>query len=177
MHLTRKTEPSVPLVALPQMKAHLRIGADETDFDAEIEALVAAAVAHIDGPRGVLGRCLSDQVWSLTLDRVSGPVLLPIPFLTSVSAFAEADEMELPLTLEASGIWTKAHITASANGGVRFDMSVTAPADIQAVAVHAIKLLVGHWFVNREAVVVGAPAAVLPMSVDRLLAPLKVGWV
>lgn len=40
-----------------------------------------------------------------------------------------------------------------------------APADIQ----HAVKLLVGHWFENRESVVVGTTAAEVPMSVQMLV--------
>jgi uncharacterized phage protein (predicted DNA packaging) len=33
----------------------------------------------------------------------------------------------------------------------------------------AILLLVGHWYANREAVVVGTIAAALPLAVERLL--------
>lgn len=42
-----------------------------------------------------------------------------------------------------------------------------APADIQ----QAVKLLVGHWFENRESVVVGTTASEVPMSVQMLLSP------
>lgn len=41
-----------------------------------------------------------------------------------------------------------------------------APADIQ----QAVKLLVGHWFENRESVVVGASGFEVPQSVQMLLA-------
>lgn len=33
----------------------------------------------------------------------------------------------------------------------------------------AILLLVGHWYANREAVVIGASASDIPLAVDRLL--------
>lgn len=42
-----------------------------------------------------------------------------------------------------------------------------APSDIQ----QAVKLLVGHWFENRESVVVGTTSAEVPMSVEMLLSP------
>lgn len=34
---------------------------------------------------------------------------------------------------------------------------------------HAILLLVGHWYANREAVVVGNSPTAVPLAVDRLL--------
>lgn len=40
-----------------------------------------------------------------------------------------------------------------------------APADIQ----QAVKLLVGHWFENRESVVVGTTASEVPMSIQMLI--------
>jgi uncharacterized phiE125 gp8 family phage protein len=40
-----------------------------------------------------------------------------------------------------------------------------APADIQ----QAVKLLVGHWFENREGVVVGTTASDVPMSIQMLV--------
>lgn len=43
------------------------------------------------------------------------------------------------------------------------------------VACQAMKLLVGHWYANREAAVVGATATELPIAVEWLLKPL-VKW-
>lgn len=37
----------------------------------------------------------------------------------------------------------------------------------------AVLLLVGHWYANREAVVVGATPSAVPLAVDRLLWPRK----
>lgn len=43
----------------------------------------------------------------------------------------------------------------------------------EAVINAAMLLLIGHWFANREAVVVGAQKAEMPMSVTYLLMPIK----
>lgn len=37
----------------------------------------------------------------------------------------------------------------------------------------AVLLLVGHWYANREAVVIGATPSAVPLAVDRLLWPRK----
>ena len=42
------------------------------------------------------------------------------------------------------------------------------------VAKHAIRLLVGHWFQNREGVVNGTISSDVKMTVDALLSSLKV---
>ena len=41
---------------------------------------------------------------------------------------------------------------------------------------HAIKLLVGHWYQNREAVSVGVAVAELPRAVKALLDPFRVHY-
>jgi hypothetical protein len=40
----------------------------------------------------------------------------------------------------------------------------------------AMLLLIGHWYANREAVVIGTPKSEMPMAVTYLLMPLK-KWV
>lgn len=39
--------------------------------------------------------------------------------------------------------------------------------------VHGALILIGHWYNNREAVVLGIPAAELPMGTQRLWAPYR----
>lgn len=173
--LTRKSY--TPLVTLAQMKAHLRIDPDEIEEDDLIGALIDAASAYIDGPRGVLGRCVAVQEWTLTLPEFSAPRRLPLPFLSLATAVSLLDDTPVPLRLVPCGIWSEAAPVAGDAGAVRIEMSAAAPDDLWPAVSAAIKLLVAHWYLNREAVVTGTTATNLPLAVDRLLTPLKVSWV
>jgi uncharacterized phiE125 gp8 family phage protein len=52
-------DPPEPLVSLALAKQHLRVDGD--DQDTLIEAYIAAASQHIDGPAGFLGRAIAPQ--------------------------------------------------------------------------------------------------------------------
>lgn len=60
------TPPVDPVVTLADMRAHLRVTSAVPD--AQITATEKAAVAHLDGWRGVLGRCLMPQTWRQDFD-------------------------------------------------------------------------------------------------------------
>lgn len=61
------TAPSQPVVPLQDMLDHLRV--DHDDDDLRIMGIERAAVAHHDGWRGVLGRCIMPQTWRQDFDR------------------------------------------------------------------------------------------------------------
>lgn len=79
MSLTLLTPPAGLTLAgggLP-LKAHLRV--DGTHDDVLIEEYLAAAVAELDGPTGLLGRCILPQVWQLELSHWHpSPIRLPV---------------------------------------------------------------------------------------------------
>ena len=56
--------PTLPVVTLDEVKAHLRV--DFEDEDSLIQGYIDAAVAYLDGADGVLGRALSPQTWEVT---------------------------------------------------------------------------------------------------------------
>jgi uncharacterized phiE125 gp8 family phage protein len=47
---------------------------------------------------------------------------------------------------------------------------------IPGTMVHALRLLLGHWFENREAVTLKSDAAELPMGVQFLLDKVRIRW-
>ena len=63
--LSRVTAPAVKPLTLDAAKAHLRV--DSSDQNATIQEKIDAAIASVDGPRGI-GICMISQQWRLTLD-------------------------------------------------------------------------------------------------------------
>ena len=114
--------PSAPVVTLAEAKAHLRV--DSSDEDMLIQGLIDAAVQHLDGLDGVLGRALSPQSYEATFD-VAPAYRLPIGPLVSAA------------TVELDGLATVAFVAGYPDG---------VPAPIR----HAILLHVGSLYENRE---------------------------
>lgn len=157
----RVTPPVGPLVGLGELKAHLRV--DYGDDDALITSLEKAAVAHLDGWRGILGRCIQQQVWSVQFDR-PGRHRLPFPDVSGITA--SAGEVELCHDALGSLVTlTEASIV---------DMTVRAPEEVGLVAALAVKMLVAHWYHHPEAVSTSGKSEV-PMAVSAILAPVR--WV
>lgn len=166
MHPVIVTPPTAQPVGLEDMRAHLRV--TYRDEDALIQQLMAAAVAHLDGWNGVLGRAIMSQTWSETFSG-PGPYLLAMPDATVATATVDG--------IAASGVTTEA---TAAGVSVEFDSygsettieyTCALPARLLPVAQIAVKLLVAHWFENRSAV--GESMAALPMAVDAVLAGIR----
>jgi hypothetical protein len=159
------TGPSVPVVALEDLCAHLRVVGNHDD--AVILSLHDAAVAHLDGWRGVLGRAIRAQTWRVTVTG-PGPHLVPMPDVTSVAATSGGGPVAAAQSLTARGLEvTLPEGTAEAVLTFTCEM----PAQQRPAAETAIKLLVGHWYEHREAV--GAAAQELPLAVDALVGALR----
>lgn len=111
------------------------------DEDLLIQQLVDTAVSWMDGWGGVLGRCIMPQTWRISPADLQAGFRLP-----------DASEV----VVEPDG-----------------SLAVTCamPAEKLPSVQHAVKLLVGHWYLNREAV--GDGIGALPMAVRALLEPLR----
>lgn len=186
------TPPSALPVTLAEARSHCRVAHDGDDT--YITTLIGAAVGFLDGRAGVLGRAIKQQAWSFRF--CAWPVKASLPIdLCDVSGvvvkYFDAEGVEqtvssslyhLEPTPAGAMVWFRSGFTAPAVDDDRpFPISVTATAGMvetapgfQAIR-HAILLLVGHWYENREAVVVGSGVDVrnLPMAVDALIAPYR----
>lgn len=176
--LTLVTAPSATPVSLDEARAHCR--ADSAD-DTMLQIYLDAAVAHVDGAEGVLGRCLVTQTWDYSLDCFPQEIVVPLPTLASVTSVKYYDVDGVEQTISSSNYivsgqrivpvehydWPDVQPERPHPVTVRFVSGCGAAADVPAAIKAAILLLVGDMYANREPV----PADM--MAVRRLLAPYK----
>lgn len=160
----RTAAPAEEVVKLKDMKAHLRLDPNVDDDDSLVGGMIASATSHLDGYRGILGRCILDQGWEVDLPN-AGTFRLPLPDVTSATASSGVVEIchdplgSLAAVSEAATVSFRARMPDEALDAVRM----------------AMKLIVGHWYVHREEISLGQAPAEIPMSAGALIAPLR--WV
>jgi uncharacterized phiE125 gp8 family phage protein len=191
------TQPTVWPVSLADAKAHLRV-IDNTDDDDYIVSLIATATQWCED---FCDRTFADQQYTVAFDDwPAHRIELPRPPVrlnaTAASAtvtisYVDTAGATQTLTWSQSGTqqfrldrdhvpalvyplylasWPAARLDDKALqitylAGYGGAMSVPKPA------VHAIKMLVGHWYTNREAV--GSVGKEIELAVAALLSPLR----
>lgn len=182
--LVRTVAPASPVVSLAEAKRHLRVLHD--DDDADIEMMVGAATAAIEGPNGV-GIALSPQTWRLSLDHFPCEIVVPLWPVSSVTSVTyrdsagveqsvsgvryDIDENPLRIWPPRDAAWPSSYCEPGAVK-VLFECGFeTLPADLRA----AILLLVGHLYEHREAVTTDLKAIELPIGISSILERYRVG--
>lgn len=172
-------------VSLAEAKAHLRVAG--SDDDGLIVGYLMAAVQMAERQTNLL---LATQTWELTLERFpdDGNLRLPRSPVQSITSITYVDSAGATQTITAGDyaldkdiapaciaptfgkVWPTPRVQPNAVT-VRFVVGYTQiPEPIRA----AILLLVGHFYENREAVIVGQAPSELPMGVESLLFPFRV---
>jgi len=182
--IVQTAAPAIEPVTLAEAKAHCRI--DVTADDDYVSALITAARQWCEKR---LGQSFITQTWRLSLDRFP-PHCFELPYspLLAVSSVTYYDEGNALQTLSTSlyevdansrpgrlaPVWGESWpstyermnavaVTYTAGYG-------SAASDVPAGVKHAIKLLVGHWYENREAST-DAESKDIPHGVESLLVP------
>lgn len=191
MALSRNTAPAIQPVDLDDIKRHVR-RAFSTDDDTALQAYLDAAVAFLDGRDGRLGRCMINQIWLFDVEEWCPEVALPFPDVSAVTVrYFDADDVEQTVAPD------QYLLSGGTAPSIRFVSGFAAPAlaidrirpiviemtvgfgatadNVPAPLRHAIRMLVGHWFVNREAVAEGAAPGEVPLGFDALIAPYR--WI
>jgi uncharacterized phiE125 gp8 family phage protein len=175
----RVITPPEPIVTWAEAKAHLRL---DSDFEQDlVEGYIAAATAWIDGPEGWLGRSIGVQTLELT-DCAFGNDALPYGPIVSIESIHYKDapglEQELPDTdyrlLLNGSIYAQAWPAVGSDPEAVRVRYVAGYASVPSPIKQAILLLIGQWFVTRQAVNVGNIVNEMPFAVEALLAPYRV---
>lgn len=90
----RTVAPTTTPISLDEAKDQLR--EVDTDYDSEITAMISAATEYLDGPFGVLGRCIVSQTWTISTTfpqaaGTNGYIPIRIGYLQSVTSIAYVD--------------------------------------------------------------------------------------
>ena len=185
--------PTVACVPVEDVRAHLRV--DGTEEDAVIEGAIAAAVSHLDGYGGILGRALMEQTWRQYLPcwPSSRSIRLALAPAISIEAIegrgADGDTVALDpddyRLIGKAGISPQLIINpdvalpALAGGpdaiSITFKAGYGAEPEFLPPALRAaIMLMAGDLFRFRSTVQLGASAAVaMSTTVDRLVGPFR----
>lgn len=178
--------PAEEPVLLAEAKAHLRV--ETADEDTLITSLVAVARQKCEAFQR---RVYCTQTWELWLDGFPGESVIELPHspVQSVTAIKhyDADDVEtlFPATdyfvdtvsqpgrvvLRSGKSWPDATLRSANGVCIVYVAGYGAAVDVPETVKHAIKLLVGHFYENREAVVVGSglAATIVPETVEALL--------
>lgn len=172
------TPPADDPITLEDVKAHLRVFySDDDDY---LTALIKAAVQHLDGYQGILNRCIMSQSWKITPARFSRRMSTLFTDTTAaVVTYYDRDGVDQTIDDSNYKVYSD-HIRF--NNDFAFpDVDRDRDNPISVTTTHgytkvpdtlklAMKILVAHWYRNREPVTFGG-AMKLPFSVDRLLTP------
>ena len=159
---TLVTGPTIEPVSPDEIKSHLNIS---TDADDELlRSYIKTARKHAEN---LTNRALITQTWDLFLDYFPSVIYVPFPPLQSVSSISYLDTNGDSQTLSAS-VYTvdtdsepgRVYLSYQQNWPslrgdrngvtVRFVAGHTSAANVPEPIKHAIKMIVGHMYENRE---------------------------
>ena len=189
MHAPVRTVAPAAIASTAEARMACSIDAEVTEWDTLLDRLVSAATAHLDGWRGVLGRCVMSQTWRQDFDEWDQDLRLPFPDCTvSELRYFEVDDesgtavasTNYDVLADELGSYVRMRDDFDYPGdlaevrGIRITFTAAMASPEREAVKHAVLMLVAHWFANREAVTNG-PANAMPLGVEALIAPLR--WV
>jgi len=179
-------DPAIEPVTLTNVKLHLRLAttavaaAAYTDEDDLLNALILAARRYAEN---YTYRAFITQTWIAYLDTFPAVLRLPYPPFQSTTSVVVEGDAYTAFDSSVAGILTPTDTWPLLSSSPGADPIVItfiagygdAAADVPQEIVQAILLMIGHWYNNREATIIGVSAITLPLAVDALLGPYR--WI
>lgn len=175
------TPPTTWPVTLAEAKAHLRV--DVSDEDALITALISSASEYVEK---ISGMSTTPRVLEAMLARWPTSKWLRLPYppvvaVTYVRYTADGTQVDMPtdqyaISADRTGIWAREWPRAELSDAVEYPITIrytAGDADTPAPLRHAILLLIGYWYEQREAAVSGHVSREIALGVDALIAPYR----
>lgn len=192
LNLALITPPATEPITLTEAKAHVRVTASTEDT--LLTALIVAARQFVEEETS---RALITQTWERQLDDWPAFVRLPRPPALAITSIKYVDEDGTEATLASTAYTLYANVEPGhlvidgdelptgvvladyAGVRIRYTAGYGAAAAVPQALKQAMLLLIGHWYLNREAVAIGGQRSSmtpLPLGVDALIAPYRLMW-
>lgn len=185
------TAPTTVPITIREAKTHMRI--EHTDDDVLIGDLINVAVNYVD-VTGMLGKAMLTQTWSECFGPHLSTVRLSLGPVQSVSSITYYDANNTLQTDTLSNyyiIGTKGYITIYPKSGFTWPtvfnredaIKITyvigygdTAASVPDTVLHALKMLVAHYYENRENELIGVASKTLPFGIDNLINMERNTW-
>lgn len=179
------TGPAKEVLTTAEAKGHLRV--DVSDDDAYIDGLVSATRIYFED---VVNRALITQTWRLNLEAWpdDDEILIPRAPLQSVTSvvykdqdgnattwassnyIVDSDSEPGRVVLAYGGMWPSVTLYPVNPIMITFVAGYGDDAsDVPAQMKQCLKLLIGHWYENREPVVIGHQPNNIPFTIESLI--------
>jgi uncharacterized phiE125 gp8 family phage protein len=190
--LQRIAAPATTPITLSEVKAQLRV--EGPDDDVILTRIINVAVAYTDA-QGALGQAMITQTWAQwmganptqSIKLMLGPVqsvsavkyydldgVLQTDSLSKYEVFGTG--LTTTVQPKSGEKWPVAQDRADA---IKIEFVVgygDAPANVPDTVRHAMLLLVGHWYDNREVELIGSISKTLPFGYEPLLNIHRDAW-
>lgn len=185
MQLRLISPPTVEPITLAEAKAHLRV--DLSDDDSLISFLIGSARELVEKEANLP---LLPQTWELAFDCwPEFPIRLPRAPVASISSIRYLDPSNALQTLSPSNYVLRGPAPARLDivsgwvlpalsdqiEAVRIAMVCGYPdaASVPLRAKQAVRILLGHWYENREAINIGNISSELPLGWENVINSLR----
>ena len=188
MYTRLSIAPAIEPVTITEVKLHLRLATSAAlaaAYTTEDDLLGALIEAARSAAEDFTRRALITQTWKAYLDSWPSVIRLPFPPFQSITsivvegvAFTNFTESLEGIVKPASGsTWPILSASPGADPIVITWVAGygDAAADVPAQIRQAVLLLIGHWYNNREATLIGVSGSSLPLAVEFLLNPFR--WI